>query len=124
MALEIVKRLIVVTKQGNNSTSVSTDYVEDTYANRNAALKTLGFENTTGKDPDITKKQFTEDMLDLYPNIISIRIDDCIKDTVTSKYYYTFEIDPRKYEIESFWVAPETKNKDMKDRKEEKENAI
>jgi hypothetical protein len=119
MALTIVKRLIVVKKETDKKEAVSVDIVEDTVVARNAALLSLGFENTTGQDPDLSKKVFIDAIKTAHPTLKSIRIDDCIKDTDTGKYYYTFEIDDRRYAVDNFWISPETKKKDTKTRKDE-----
>lgn len=124
MALSIVKRFIVIKKEtGQKRTAVSTEILDDTMPNRNTALQLLGFENTTGKDPDLTKKVFVDAIKTAYPTLKSIRIEDCIKDTDTGMYYYTYAIDDNRYEAENFWVASETKKKDMKNRKDEIDNA-
>lgn len=116
MALIIVKRLIVVKEEiQNNRTSVITELAEDTTSARNIALQSLGFANTTGQSPDLTIDAFVNGMKTTYPTLRSIRIDDCIKDNDSDKYYYTFEINDDKYACENFWTAPETKKRDIEE---------
>lgn len=107
MALQIVYRLIAIQnakhpKQANIKTF---DMVDDSFASRDAALTAIGWPNQSGKNPDVTIKQFMKSMNDT-ASIQKIMILPLLKDDVTNKVYLLDEVDETEYIQRMMSVKP------------------